>query len=173
MDCNPAAPCGRKDDFANRGLSLWGRFLLVVSGNFSVRGWVLGLFWCVVVDWFGSSLAFWPGAVGERSTPGSICRSAQLDGASVVQEGVDAHRAAIGGAQHVRALFQRRVAPAFLEVATHGRGNLECRKPNWPCRYRDFVRFGMGARLYRHLPDRPFRTLRDAPGLVPLDRARV
>ncbi len=104
-----------------------------------------------------------PSAGRESSAACSLRRATQRHGTTVVQALVDAHRAAGGGTQHLRARRQPGACAAALAMAADPRaGRLACRQ-----RHRHAVRLGallarMGSAAGQHLPHQPFRALRAA-----------
>ncbi len=81
----------------------------------------LGNFWVPKSIDSGPQMPFLYASGNQSWAAGSVCGSAQRDGAAVVQEGMDEVCTHARRAQHLCPVFKPRVAVAVLEVAADGR----------------------------------------------------
>src|SRR5262249_1616986 len=103
------------------------------------------------------------GADHQHPADVAVRRSAQRDGAQAVQALVDAIRAGLDRAQHIRAAGELGADPAVLAVASDPADRLANRRPADRRGGHGAVVRRLAARSGQHLPDQSFRAVRAAP----------
>src|SRR5581483_11424136 len=99
--------------------------------------------------------------------------TAQRHGATGLQAMVDAVRAAVDGAQHLRAAGERGAHPALLAVATDLGGDLVGQRPRGRLDLAGDLLARLGRDIGQHIPDQSLRAVRAAPGLRELARREI